>query len=70
MGTIISLFLTHLPSLIQAAKSVPTVVTYIKETKAALEQSKEWTEAEEAEFDKHVEEVTSQPWWTAEKTEG
>lgn len=66
MGTVIALFLQHLPSLVSAAKSVPTIVTYIKETKTALSQSKEWTPEQEAEFDKHVEEVTSQPWWTPE----
>lgn len=66
MNTVIQLFLQYLPSLVNAARSVPTIVTYIKETKAQLERTDEWTAEEEAEFDRHVEEVTSQPWWTPE----
>lgn len=66
MGTIISLFLNYLPILVNAAKSAPEIVTYIKETKAELSQTAEWTPEQEALFDRHVEEVTSQPWWTAE----
>jgi hypothetical protein len=66
MGMAIALFLQYLPQLIQAAKSVPDVVDYIKKTHEHLKQSEEWTEEQEAQFDRHLEEVTSQPWWQPE----
>lgn len=62
----ISTFMQYLPALKVAAKSVPEVMEYIKETKATLATTKEWTAENEADFNKRLEEVTSQEHWQPE----
>ena len=67
MGALIPIFLQYLPSLIKAAQSVPEIIGFIKRTQDTLRQSKEWTAAEQAQFDKDVESVMSKPHWQTDK---
>lgn len=66
MGALIPIFIQFLPSLVKAAQAVPEVIGFIQRTQQVLKQDKEWTPEMQAEFDKHLEEVTSQEQWTPE----
>ena len=66
MGALIGIIVSYLPALLQAAKSVPDVLEFVKKVQSHLKQTKEWTEAQEREFDARLEEVTSKPHWRPE----
>lgn len=67
MGTIISTFMEYLPTLLKAAQTVPQLMEYVNHQKATLQTTAEWTPEQEAEFNKRLEEVTSQPHWQPEQ---
>lgn len=67
MGSIISTFMEYLPTLLNAAKTVPQVLEYVNQQKATLQTTAEWTPGQEAEFNKRLEEVTAQPHWQPEQ---
>jgi len=66
MTALIGLIVSYLPALLQAAKVVPEVMSFVKGVQTHLKQTKEWTPEQEAEFDKRLDEVTSQPHWQPE----
>lgn len=66
MIALIPIFLQYLPQLVKAAQSIPELIGYIQRTKATLSTTGEWTPEQQAEYDKHVEEITSQPHWQPE----
>jgi hypothetical protein len=66
MAALIPIFIQFLPTLVKAAQAVPEVIGFIQRTHEVLKQSKEWTSAEQAAFDKHLEEVTSEEQWKLE----
>ena len=66
IASLIAIFIENLPYLVKAAKTAPEIFAYIQRTKKTLEQSKEWTPEQQAEFDRQVEEITSQPHWRPE----
>lgn len=67
MTALIGIIVTWLPTILKAAQSVPEIVNFVKAVQSHLKQTKEWTPEQEAEFDKRLEEVTSQPHWQPEK---
>lgn len=70
MTAIISLFMAYLPVLVKAAGTVPEIIGFIRRTQEILKQDKEWTVDQQVEFDKHVEELTSQEHWKTDEERG
>lgn len=66
MAALISIFIQYLPMLVKAAGAVPEVLGFIKRTHEVLKQSKEWASEQQAEFDKDMDEVTSEEQWKPE----
>ena len=60
---LITIFMDNLPYLIKAAKTAPEIIGFIQRTQKTLEQTEEWSEGDQAEFDRQLETVTSQPHW-------
>ena len=68
MTALIGIIISYLPTLIKAAKSVPDVMEFIKKVQSHLKQTNEWTANQEEEFNKRLEEVTSQEHWKPEQS--
>lgn len=66
VAALIPIFMQYLPLLFKAAQAVPEIIGFVKRTQEILKQDKEWTSEQQAAFDKHLEEVTSQPHWKPE----
>lgn len=67
MSAIIGLIIQYLPNLIQAGKSIPEVMEFVRKTRDTLKQTKELTPEEEAAFDAYEDQITSQEHWKPEK---
>lgn len=67
MPALIPIFIKYLPMLFKAVQAVPELVGFVQRTQEILKQAKEWTPTEQAAFDKHFDEVTSQEHWKPEE---
>lgn len=70
MGALIGIIVNYLPYFVKAARAVPEITEFIQKTRDHLKQTREWTPEQEAEFDRHLEEVTSQEHWRTDAERG
>ena len=66
MTAILALVLKFAPYLVQAAQSVPQLVSFIAELRAIFARDKVWTPEQEAEFDQSVQDLRFDTAWTPE----
>lgn len=61
----VALILQFLPYLFQAAKAVPEIYEFVHRTRTALQQSNEWTQEMEDNFNTELVNLKANPpdWW-------
>lgn len=69
MKNIIALIVSYLPELIKVGQSYPVIMDFLQKVRATLKQSKEWTEEEEAAFDKYEQLLVSGSHWKSKETQ-
>lgn len=63
MTAILALVLKFLPYLVEGAKAVPQLVTFVSQLREIFARDKVWTPEQEAEFDARIEALRDDPAW-------
>jgi 3'-phosphoadenosine 5'-phosphosulfate sulfotransferase (PAPS reductase)/FAD synthetase len=61
-----AIILSFLPYLFQAAKAVPEILTFVKNTRQHLQQTGEWTNEAEATYKQSLADLENDPAWKPE----